>query len=275
MPFKAKSHRLLILLNAGRGRPAIVCATMEDAMKASDVMTGRVISIEPTATVAQGVRLMLQHRISGLPVVDNAGRLVGIVTEGDFLRRGETGTQRRRPRWLEFLIGPGKLADEYVRTHGRKIEEIMTLDPVTVREDTPLEDIVQLMEKRRIKRVPVLRGQTLVGVVSRANLLHALASIAAEAKPTAADDQAIRERLLAELNRQAWAPVSLVNVVVRNGVVELWGAITDERERRAFIVAAENIPGVKDVQDHLAWVEPTTGLAFFQSDEEVNAAKAS
>jgi CBS domain-containing protein len=244
-------------------------------MKANDVMTRRIISIEAAATVAQGVRLMLQNRISGLPVVDSSGDLVGIVTEGDFLRRSETGTTRRRPRWLEFVIGPGRLAEEYVRAHGRKIEEVMTPEPVTVTEDAPLEQIVQLMEKRQIKRVPVVRGQKVVGIVSRANLLHALASLAAEAKPATLDDKAIRERLLTELNSQAWAPVALVNVVVRDGVVELWGAITDERERRAFVVAAENIPGVKTVRDHLAWVEPTSGMAFYGPDGAESEAKAS
>jgi CBS domain-containing protein len=244
-------------------------------MNASDVMTRRVISIEPTATVAQGVRLMLQNRISGLPVVDSAGNVVGIVTEGDLLRRSETGTARQRPRWLEFLMGPGRLAEDYVRTHGRKIEEIMTPDPVTVTEDTPVDQVVQLMEKRQIKRVPVVRGQTIVGIVSRANLLHALASVAAEAKPVPLDDQGIRERLLTELSKQAWAPVALVNVTVRNGVVELWGTITDERERRAFVVAAENIPGAKSVRDHLAWVEPTSGLAFYAPDATDSKARAS
>src|SRR6478609_8172368 len=198
------------------------------AMKVRDVMTSPVISVAPDSTVLEAVRIMLQRHISGLPVIEKGGELVGIVTEGDFLRRAETGTQRRRPRWLEYLVGPGRLADEYTRSHGRKVYEIMTFGALTVTEDTPLDEVVRLMEKRRIKRLPVVRGTAVVGIVS-----------------------------------------------VRDGVVELWGAITDERERAAIIVAAENAPGVKSVNDHLAWVEPMSGMAFSPSDEGMVQAKAS
>ena len=244
-------------------------------MKVKDVMTSPVVSIEPDSTIPQAVRIMLQRHISGLPVVDSQGRLAGIITEGDLLRRAETGTEHKRPRWLEFLVGPGKLAEEYTRAHARKVSEVMTADPLTVGEETPLEDVVRLMEKRRIKRVPVVRGQEIVGIVSRANLLHALAGVARELKPTEASDQVIREQLLAELKRQSWAPIALIDVVVRNAVVELWGTITDERERQAVIVAAENIPGVKTVKDQLAWVDPTSGMVFYQSNEPPAPAKAS
>ena len=231
-------------------------------MKVRDVMTRKVLSIEPDANVLQAVRSMLQNKISGLPVVNADGHLVGIVTEGDFLRRAETATERRRPAWLEFLVGPGRLADEYVHTHARKIADVMTRDPQTVTEDTSLEDVVQLMEKYRIKRLPVVRGKLLVGIVSRANLLHALASLAPTVPASAATDESIRERLMAEIQHQKWAPVGFINVIVRNGVVELWGTITDERERQALIVAAQNIPGVKQVVDHVVWVEPMSGVAI-------------
>ncbi len=240
-------------------------------MKAKDVMTPRVITVEPGATILHAVRLLLQNRISGLPVVDANGELVGIVTEGDLLRRAETQTARRRPRWLEFLTGPGKLAEEYGRSHGRKVSEVMTPRPNTITEETALEDIVQIMEKRRIKRLPVMRGEKLVGIVSRANLLHALASVAKEAKATEASDAKIRDQLLAELGNQPWAPIGLVNILVRDGVVELWGAITDERERYPLVVAAENIPGVKGVRDHLAWIEPTTGIVVEPSAKAAGA----
>jgi CBS domain-containing protein len=244
-------------------------------MRAKDVMTSPVMTVEPEATILQAVRIMLQRRVSGLPVVDNDGRLLGMVTEGDFLRRAETGTLRRRPRWLEFLIGPGKLAEEYTHSHGRKVDDIMTRDPVSVAPDTALEDVVKLMEKRQIKRVPVVRGQQVVGIVSRANLLHALAGVARELKPTTYGDEAIRTLLLAELAKQPWAPVALIDPVVRNGVVELWGTITDERERQALVVAAENVPGVKGVRDHLAWVDSTSGMVVYGPNEEPVQAKAS
>jgi CBS domain-containing protein len=243
-------------------------------MKAKDVMTSPVVSVEIDNTVSDAVRIMLTRRISGLPVVDKSGRLVGIVTEGDFLRRAETGTQRRRPRWLEFIVGPGRLASEYARTHGRKIGEIMTADPVTVTEDTPLDEVVRLMERRQIKRVPVMSGKTMVGLISRANLLHAFASAAREVQPIAQSDEVIRARLMAELEKQPWAPIALINPVVRDGIVELWGSITDDRERSALVVASENIPGVKGVRDHLAWIDPATGTVF-QPDEDATQAKAS
>jgi len=241
-------------------------------MKAHDVMTWGTITVEPEATVTRAVRLMLQNKISGLPVVDAKGQLVGMVTEGDFLRRGELGTERRRPRWLEFLLGPGRLAAEYVQSSGQKVSEIMTPEPKTITPETPLDEVVRLMERHRIKRLPVVQDGKLVGIVSRANLLHALASVAREVKPPAGDDATIRERILAECAKQPWAPH--VNVVVRDGIVGLWGVITDERERQAFMVAAENVPGVKAVHDHLAWIEPTSGMVIL-SDEDETKARAS
>ena len=238
-------------------------------MKARDVMTHHVISVSPDASILEAVRLMLQNRISGLPVVDTDGDLVGVVTEGDFLRRAETNTERRRSRWLEFLAGPGKLANEYVHSHGRKVGQVMTTDVYTITEDTPLEEVVKLMESHQVKRLPVLRGRKLVGIVSRANLMHALVSLALVAPPVAKDDAKIRECLLAELDKEKWAPVALINVVVRNGVVELWGIILDDRHRKALKVAAENIPGVKAVQDHLTWIEPVSGMAVDEKGVEV------
>jgi CBS domain-containing protein len=238
-------------------------------MNVRDAMTPRIISIATDAPITQAMRLMLQNRISGLPVVDGKGELVGMVTEGDFLRRGEIGTQRQRARWLEFLIGPGRLADEYVRARGRKVEDVMTREPVTVTEDTPLDEVVRLMERHRIKRLPVVRGDQLVGIVTRANIMHALVSLATETKPATGDDAGIREQILAECRRQSWAPMT--NVVVRNGVVELWGTITDDRERQALIVASENVAGVKQVHDHLVWIEPNSGFVIQSEEDEARA----
>lgn len=233
-------------------------------MNASDVMTRNLITIDPDQTVLQAARLMLQHRISGLPVIDKDGKLVGILSEGDFLRRRETKTERHRSRWLEFLMGPGKMASEYSHSHGNKVGEVMTTEIQSVDENAALEDIVELMEKYRIKRVPVMCGSQLVGIVTRSNLMHAMVSMARSVPETEAHtakgDGAIRDQLLAELGRQKWAPVAMTNVVVRDGVVELWGAIIDERQRDALKVAAENIPGVKAVKDHMVWIEPTTGM---------------
>ena len=241
-------------------------------MKAKDIMTSPVVSVELDATIMQSAQIMLQKRISGLPVVDKDGHLVGIVTEGDFLRRTEAGTERRRPRWLDFLLGPGRLADEYTHSHSRKVEDVMTRDPVIVSEDTPLEEIVDVMERHQIKRFPVVSGQHLVGIVSRANLLHALASVHREAEPSAQSDETIRSLLLQELARQKrglLAPI-YVNPIVRNAIVELWGTITDERERRALIVAAENVSGVMEVRDHIVLVDPISGMVVYQPENKID-----
>ena len=231
-------------------------------MKVADAMTRSVISVRPEATVREAVALMLRARISGLPVIDAEGTLRGIVTEGDFLRRAETGTERRRPRWLEIVLGPGAKAQAYAEAHARRVETVMTAEVATVAPDTPLDEAVRLMEKRHVKRLPVVENDRVVGIIARANLLHALAQIAPEIPPAALSDKAIRERLNAELEKHSWARHGLVDATVRNGVVELWGTIFDEREREALKVAAENVPGVTAVRDHLMWMEPFSGIAI-------------
>jgi CBS domain-containing protein len=242
-------------------------------MKAADVMTRKVLTVTPDASVGDAVRMMLDAGISGVPVVEKSGKLVGIVTEGDFLRRAEIGTGRHRPRWLEILLGPGKMAGEYVKTHARKVEEVMTLNPVSVPEDAPLDEIVTLMEKRRIKRVPVTRMGAVVGIVSRANLLRALASLAGELPPGSATDAAIRDRVAAELEAQSWAPLGSTSIFVHDGIVEMRGVVFSEDQRQAMTVAVENVPGVKAIEDHLVWVEPISGTAILPTGEIAAAAE--
>jgi CBS domain-containing protein len=230
-------------------------------MKASEVMTRNVLTVGRETPVADAIRVMLDNNVSGLPVLDN-GKVVGIVTEGDLLRRGETGTERHRPRWLEILMGPGRMAGEYVRTHGRKVEGIMTTDVISVAGDTPLDEVVGLMERRRIKRVPVIEGDVLIGVVSRLDLLRALLrAIEAQHSETRGDDD-IRERILAELAKAAWVPRDGLSISVKEGVVDLNGVILEEKERAALRVVAENVPGVRGVEDHLIWIEPVSGTVI-------------
>ena len=238
-------------------------------MQVRDVMTANVISVRASDTVLTAVHTMLEKGISGLPVVDGTGGLVGMITEGDFLRRTELGTQRRRPKWLEFLAGPGFLAEEYAHASGRKVEEVMTADPVTVSEDDSLDTVVELMERRRIKRLPVIRDGKMVGMISRANLMHALASLARGTETVNESDSAVRDRIVAALVGQSWAP--RINVVVKGGIAELWGTIADERERQACIVVAENIAGIGRVHDHLVWVEPMSGIAIPSAEDEAMA----
>jgi CBS domain-containing protein len=235
-------------------------------MRVRDVMTADVVSISPDASVLDAVELMLQRKISGVPVVDPAGRLVGIVSEGDFLRRREIDTRRRRPRWIEFFIGPGRLAGEYVHASSRNVREVMTEDVKTVEGNTSLEEVVGLMQRHRIKRLPVVEWGRMTGIVTRANLMRALASVAREAPSSSPDDSVIRERLLADLRKEAWVP-GAIDIIVRNGVVMFSGALSDERQREALRVAAENIPGVKKVEDHLGWIEPASGMIIEAAED--------
>jgi CBS domain-containing protein len=230
----------------------------EAHMHARQIMTGKVVSVTPDQTVLEAVNLMLRNHVSGLPVVDKAGAVIGIVSEGDFVRRSEIGTPRKHSRLLSLIFGHGDAAEDYVREHGRKISEVMTPSPITVGEDTPLSEIVSLLERNQIKRVPVVQDGKLVGIVSRSNLLQALASLARDIPDPTADDNHIRERIIAEIERQDWCPIGL-NVVVRDGIVHLSGVIANERYRQAVTVAAENVQGVVKVHDHLFWKDLVTG----------------
>jgi CBS domain-containing protein len=241
-------------------------------MRAHQIMTRSVITIAPDSTILEAANIMLRQHVSGLPVVDAGGKLVGVVSEGDFIRRSEIDTQRKRGRWLKFLLGAGLTATDYVHEHGRKVSEIMTTDPVTVAEDATLEQIVTSMETNGVKRLPVMRGDKLVGIVSRANLLQAVASLAREIPDPTADDDHIRSRVIAAIEKNDWSPFGL-NVIVRDGIVHLSGVITDESSRQAAKVATENIAGVKKVHDHLCWVDPMSGM-YLESPEDAAMAKA-
>jgi CBS domain-containing protein len=239
-------------------------------MRAHQVMTKNVITVTPETSVLDAANIMLRSHVSGLPVVSRNGELQGIVSEGDFLRRSEIGTQKKRPRWLQYFMGPGHLASDYVRERGRKVEEVMTCDPITVDEETPLNDLVRLMEKNHIKRLPVMRSKMLVGIVTRSNLLQAVAGIAHEIPDPTADDDHIRDRITREINETDWRPIGL-QVTVRNGIVHLHGIITNDHSRQAAIVAAENTAGVREVHDHLCYVDTYSGF-YVESPEDMKAA---
>jgi CBS domain-containing protein len=241
-------------------------------MRAHQIMTRQVITIAVNAPITDAANTMLDRHISGLPVVDETGKLVGIVSQGDFIRRAEIGTQRKRGRWLKFLVGPGRAASDFVHERGRKVVEIMTPDPCTVTEDATLEDIVELMERNNIKRLPVMREDKLVGIVSRSNLLQAVAGLTRDVPDPTADDDHIRNHIIASLEKVDWAPFGL-SVIVVNGVVHLSGVITNEQSREATIVAAENVSGVTTVHDHLCWVEPMSGM-YLNSEEDDKALRA-
>jgi len=242
-------------------------------MRAHQIMSRPVITVTPDTTIVEAANTMLQKHISGLPVVDATGKLVGMLSEGDFVRRSEIGTQRRRSRFLRFILGPGKAASDFVREHGRKVSEIMTTEPLlTVGEETTLEEIVELMERNNIKRLPVISNDKVVGMVSRSNLLQAVASLAKDVPDPTADDDHIRNRVIDTMAKQDWCPFGL-SIVVREGIVHVSGVITEERSRQAAIVAAESVTGVKKVHDHLCWVDTMSGM-YLNSPEDDGFAKA-
>jgi CBS domain-containing protein len=220
-------------------------------MKASDVMTGPVVSVTPDTPIPDLINLMLRMHISGVPVTEADGTLAGIITEGDLVRRAELGTERKRGAWRAFFTGTATLAEEYVRAHGTKVRDAMTVGVVSVSPDTPLAEVADLMEERRIRRVPVVEGNKVVGIISRANLLRAWASQKPEAPPVTADDTAIRTALLAELGKQSWSRRPENSVIVTDGVVHLWGLAATEEEKRAIELAAERTPGVRAVHNHI------------------------
>ncbi|MDR6305207.1 CBS domain-containing protein [Nitrobacter vulgaris] len=240
-------------------------------MRAHQIMTRRIITVHPDTTIVDAANSMLRQHVSGLPVVNAEGKLVGIISEGDFIRRAEIGTQRRRARWLKFLLGAGTDASDFVREQGRKVGEIMTPDPCTVSEDTLLEDIVTTMEKNSVKRLPVMRGDQIVGIITRSNLLQAVAGLAREVPDPTADDDHIRDRIITSIEKNDWCPFGL-SVIVHGGIVHLSGIITDERARQAAVVAAENVAGVKEVDDHLCWVDTMSGLCLISPEDKQLAA---
>ena len=221
-------------------------------MKASDVMVTDVITVTPESDVREVATLLLTNHISAAPVVDAAGRLVGVISEGDLVRRAEAGTAHQHSWWLRMLMGRELMAGEFLREHSRRVGDLMTREVVSAAPDTPVADIATLLERHRIKRVPVVKDGRIVGIVSRANLIQALATFrrdALEPKPVA--DVELREKVEARLRSEPWVRPGLVNVTVTDGTVDLWGIVDSATEKQALRVAVEIVPGVKAVNDNV------------------------
>ena len=223
-------------------------------MQAKDVMTPSVVTVGPDATVREIAALLLEKRISAVPVIGAENQLVGIVSEGDLMRRPESGTERQRSWWLSLLAGPEDEARAYIKTHGYRAKDVMTAPVITVGGKTPLDEVASVLERHRIKRVPVVKDGGVVGIVSRANLLHGLAAGPSET-PAPLGDGEIRDALQKSI-AEFGLPAEFINVVVSSGRVQLWGAVRAQSEKNALRIATENLPGVKEVQDELAVVHP-------------------
>lgn len=223
-------------------------------MKAKHVMASPVLTGTAKMTVREVAKILVENRISALPIVSADGDIIGIVSEGDLIRREEIGTQRQRSWWLSLFTSSVQLAEEYARAHSRKVEDLMTRDVISAGPETPLSEIAQLLERHRIKRVPILDQKKLVGIVTRSNLVQAIATAPQSGYPPLGDED-IRAKIQVRLEAESWINPMLINVTVNSGVVNLWGQVRSEAERKAVRVAVENIAGVSAINDHLA-LEP-------------------
>ena len=220
-------------------------------MKAQDVMVRDVLTVGPDTSVAEAVALLIKHDISALPVVNSVGNLIGILSEADLLEREEVGAEHHHPWWIESLMPASKLAEQFAKAHGKMVSEVMSTDLITAREDTPVSEIAGLLERHRIKRVPIVSDNKVVGIVSRSNLMQALAS-SKPAEPKSQTDRSIRLELLDRLaQQQRWTDFGSRNIIVQDGVVHLWGLISSEAERKALTALAEDVPGVVSVSDEM------------------------
>lgn len=220
-------------------------------MNASDVMSSYVVTTNSGACVQDVAKIMIENRISAVPVVDEQGVLIGIISEVDLMRLAVAGTERRRPWWLRMLEGSETLAFEYVKEHSRKISDLMTRDVITATPGTPLHEIAALLEKHAIKRVPIVEKGKVIGIVSRANLLRALASAGKQEGAGTVDDTALRQKIETRIKSEPWGRTWLMNVIVHNGTVDLWGMVNTQAEKKAIRIAAEVTLGVRAVNDNL------------------------
>jgi CBS domain-containing protein len=224
----------------------------ENLMRAIDVMVRDVVTVQADTDVAEAIKQLGHHDVSALPVVDAQGQLIGIISEADLIHRVELGTEKHRPWWLEAVTGASALAQDFAKSHGKKVGEVMTTKVVSVSPEAPLAEIATLFERKRIKRVPVVKEGKLVGMVSRANLIQALASSMAQGAETRHQDREIRQDVLAQLQQQhSWTDFGARNVIVSGGTVHLWGLISSDQERTALIALAEGVPGVVSVVDEM------------------------
>ena len=232
-------------------------------------MTQPAITVRETDKIQFAIEVMLQNGISGLPVINNTGALIGMITEGDLLRRVEIGTEKVRPHWLEYLIGPGKLADEYTHAHSQMVGDVMNTNVISATPAATLQSIAELMRSKHIKRIPIVENDRLIGIIGRTELLRAISKTYSTLLNAPCPDSDIKSRLLTELQGTQWAPCNTISIAVSNGIVTLGGMITDGRERKALHSAALRTAGVKQVHDHMTWVDLSTGTVIDDGHDSI------
>lgn len=232
-------------------------------MKVADVMTQAVLAVDADTPLEQAIRLMTTHHISGVPVIGANGKVVGILTEGDLLRRVESGTEGAKSSWLARFFLPGREAATYIQTHGRRVSEVMTSELISITEDTELSEAVQLMQRHHVKRLPVLRDGKLVGIVSRADVVRLVGDALAKETEVSASDTMMLKAIYQAMDREPWAPSNMVSVAVKDGVAELDGCLFDFRAREALGVLVENVPGIRKVENRIVCIEPTSGMIVY------------
>jgi len=225
-------------------------------MNAADIMTTSVITVRADTGVREIAELLLANRISAVPVIDDEQKVLGIVSEGDLMRRLESDSEKRHSWWIENFFSESHDAEHYIKAHGRTASDVMTRSVVTISADMPLKEIAAILERNHIKRVPVTDNNQLVGIVSRANLLHGLTAGQISEQTGSTDDRSIREGLMHELSEEVGLVTGRINVTVHDGMVQLWGIVYSEKEKQAAELAATNMPGVRSVENFLGTIPP-------------------
>ena len=220
-------------------------------MQAHEVMTRNVVTASPSAHVGELANLMVKNRISAIPIVVENNHLVGIVTESDLLHRHETHTERKRKWWVELLVDPDAKSRELIKSQAVKAEDLMTRLVVTVKEATPLAEVAYILDSHRIRRVAVVRDGALVGIVSRADLVRALAAATQAIATTTTDNGALHKAVYDAIQSQPWINTLYMSFTVNDGVVELTGYANSADQKKALRVLVESVPGVKEVIDRL------------------------
>jgi len=220
-------------------------------MKAYEILTKDPVTVTPDTPVQKVAAILTENRISGLPVVTSEGELIGIISQSDLLHRPENGTERKWKWWLTLISNPDSLAREFTKTHGRTAGDVMSRTVVSVPHDADLAHVADVLDRNKIKRVPVLLAGKLFGIITRGDLVRALAGVEIGKPIDRKEDGSLQKILIDRIDAQPWLRPTYISAIVNNGVVELWGFIGSEDQRKALHVLIQEVAGVRWIEDHL------------------------